>query len=72
MQQLPITSSLIQSLAYDEEHGELHVVFKSNQAHWIYGDAGQPVPQEEAEAVQSGGGSYFLANVRGAYPERRG
>ena len=68
LQQIPISSSLISQLAYDDERKELHVTFKRSGARWIYGPG---VTQDDADGVETGGGSWFLENVKGRYSERR-
>jgi hypothetical protein len=71
---IPVSSSLIARVAYDPEAQELHVWFKSNGAHWIYGSKAQPFTQSDADAFvgASSAGSYFLGTIKGAWPERRG
>jgi hypothetical protein len=71
LQAIPISSSLIGAMVYDDETGELHVTFKSSGATWVYGNEADPVPQEEVDAIVNGGGSYFLSDVRDSYPARR-
>jgi hypothetical protein len=71
---IPVSSSLIARAAYDAEAGELHLWFKSNGAHWIYGSKVQPFTQSDADAFAgaSSAGQHFLQNVKGSFPERRG
>lgn len=66
---IPVSSSLLTSAAYDDEAQELHLTFKSNGARWVYKD----VPQSEADAFASAvsPGGYFLSQIKGQYTERR-
>ena len=72
MQQIPVSSSLIRSAAYDSERHELAVTFASG-ATWIYGNASQPFTSEDAMAFAGAGskGQWFLGNIKGQWPERR-
>jgi KTSC domain len=67
---IPVSSSLIAQAAYDDEAQELTIVFKSNGAKWHYSG----VSQDEADSFAGAGsaGQYFLQNIKGQHPERRG
>ena len=74
MESIPVSSSLIARAAYDADAGELHLWFKSNGAHWIYGSKAQPFTQADADAFAgaSSAGQHFLGTIKGSFPERRG
>lgn len=73
MQSLPITSSLLTAAQYDEEKQQLRLTFKSGSS-WLYGDAARPFTQADLDGFTgaSSAGKYFLENIKGQYPERRG
>lgn len=72
MQQIPLSSSLIASAAYDEQAQQLIVVFKSG-ARWAYGDASQPFTPDDVAALEgaSSKGQWLLQQIKGNWPERR-
>ena len=67
-QPFTLASSLLRGGSYDPDAQELRLTFKSGQT-WAY--AG--VPQDEVDALTSASsaGAYFLASIKGSYPERR-
>lgn len=74
MQTIPVSSSLIAAAQYDEAMQELHITFQKSGARWIYGDAAQPFTQADADALASAAsaGQWFLQQIKGRWPERRG
>ena len=73
METIPVASSLLRAASYDPEAQELHLTFKDG-ARWVYGNAGQPFTQEDADALAGApsSGKHFLSAIKGAFPERRG
>ena len=72
MQQIPVSSSLIASAAYDDQAMALSITFKSG-ATWAYGNAAQPFTAQDLADFRSAGsqGKHFLQLIKGSYPERR-
>lgn len=72
MQSLPVSSSLIQTAAYDESAQSLLITFTSG-AKWAYGDASQPFTATDmADFLGAPSqGAYFLNSIKGTFPERR-
>jgi hypothetical protein len=66
----PIDSSNLFAIGHDGR--SLFVTFRDKDgndgATWKYGDAAKPVPADELVNVMNGGGSYFAANIKDAYP----
>jgi uncharacterized protein len=58
-------SSNIEQFAYDDTAEELHIIFRSNQSHYMY----QSVPQEVYEGLlkAESHGKYFHANIKHNY-----
>jgi hypothetical protein len=69
MEREAVDSSMIRSVQYDPESKTLEVEFNKGGAVWQYSE----LPPEEYGAFRAAGslGKYFLANIKGRYPEAR-
>lgn len=66
---IPVTSSNVDKIGYDEEKQELHVLFKSG-GYYIYESAAKPV-HSEIMAADSIGGMVHKLLVKGKYKFRK-
>jgi hypothetical protein len=68
MQRAPVVSSNLRSVGYDRASQTLEVEFQSGALYQYFG-----VPPEVYQALLAAPshGSYFVANVRNAYPYQR-
>lgn len=68
MESVPLTSSSLAAVAYDEKRRLLTVEFYSGRVYEYEG-----VPRETVEGLRTApsAGRYFTHNIRDAYPYRR-
>lgn len=69
IERTPVSSSMIRSMGYDHETRSLELEFSKNGVVWVYSE----FPPEEYEALQSADsvGKFFLARIKGRYPETK-
>jgi hypothetical protein len=65
---IPVSSSNIASVGYDEERQELYVQFHTG-TRYVY--SGVPAHIYEAFFEEASPGRHFIYNVRGIYPARK-
>ena len=68
MERTPVTSSMIRAVGYDPETRSLEIEFSKGGA-WLYSE----FSSEENEAFMASGsfGKFFLARIKGKYPETK-
>ena len=68
MEREAVNSSMIRSVGYDAEARTLEVEFNKGGAVWQYFE----FPPDAYESFRAGSlGKYFLANIKGRYPEAK-
>jgi len=69
MEFIPIVSTNIDSVFYDEEKEMLHVIFKKGMLHYAYEDVPKSVYEDFMNAESKG--QYFARNIKKEYVYRK-